>query len=357
MPTAKPLASSAPTPPFASRRPSRWRRRVLWALVAVAVVLAPLLFYGVFYLTPYLTPIDPARLPAYHPFRSEHARERYLAHYDAVSQRWPVPSTTMTVPTSYGRTFVRISGPVDAPPLVLLPGGGSSLLMWAPNVTALSERYRVYAVDRLGDIGRSVYLRPLGTSADVVRNLDELLSVLQLGTDVRLMGLSFGGWEAAEYALAHPERLGRIVLIAPAATLFNLPPDFAWRGLLLLLPGRGFVESMMRWSLPHLGAAADPAGRTLFDSLVDEAYLGMRSFDLRQAAIPRVLSDQELAAIQPATLFMVGEDETLYPARDAFGRLARVAPQVRTELIRGAGHDLTWVQREQVEKVVLDFLR
>ena len=133
--------------------------------------------------------------------------------------------------------------------------------MWAPNVAALSERYRVYAIDRLGDIGRSVYLRPLGTSADVVRNLDELLSALQLGTDVRLMGLSFGGWEAAEYALAHPERLARVVLIAPAATLFNLPPDFAWRGLLLLLPVRGFMESMMRWSLPHLGAATDAAGR------------------------------------------------------------------------------------------------
>ena len=100
-----------------------------------------------------------------------------------------------------------------------------------------------------------------------------------------------------------------------------------------------------------------PAGRTLFDSLVDAGYLGMRSFDLRQGAIPRVLSDGQLASIRPATLFVVGEDETLYPAHDAIGRLARVAPRVRTELVRGAGHDLTWVKREQVEGVVLDFLR
>jgi pimeloyl-ACP methyl ester carboxylesterase len=354
---AKRLASSTPQPPLASRRRPRWRRRVLWALGAVAIVLAPLLVYGVFYLRPYLTPIDPARLPAYHPFRSEQARERYLAHYDAVSSRWPVPSTTMTVPTSYGRTFVRVSGPADAPPLVLLPGGGSSMLMWAPNVAALSERYRVYALDRLGDIGRSVYLRPLATSADVVSNLDELLSALQLGSEIRLVGLSFGGWEAAEYALAHSARLARVALIAPAATLFNLPPEFAWRGLLVLLPVRGFMEGLMRWSLPHLGAATDPAGRKLFDSLVDESYLGTRSFDLRQGAIPRVLSDEELASIRPATLFMVGEDETLYPARDAIGRLARVAPRVRTELVRGAGHDLTWVKREQAQQVVLDFLR
>ena len=357
MPRAKPLAPSPAEPPLGIRRPSRWRRRVLWALIAGAVVVAPLLLYGVFYLRPYLTPIDPGRLPAHHPFRSEQARERYLAHYDAVSSRWPVLSTTRVVPTSYGRTFVRISGPEGAPPLVLLPGGGSSLLNWAPNVAALSAHHRVYAIDRLGDIGRSVYLRPLKTSADVVRNLDELLSALELGSEVRLMGLSFGGWEAAEYALVHPERLSRVVLIAPAATLFNLPPGFAWRGLLVLLPGRGFMEGMMRWSLPHLGAATGPAGRERFDSLVDDAYLGTRSFDLRQGAIPRVLTDEQLASIRPATLFMVGEDERLYDARAAVGRLARVAPHVRTALIRGAGHDLTLVKREQVEEVVLDFLR
>ena len=350
-------ASSANEPPPPGKGPSRWRRRALWALALGAAVLSPLLLCWVVFLRPYLTPIDPARLTAYHPFRSEEARERYLAHYDAVGRQWPAASTTLLVPTSYGRTFVRVSGPATGPPLVLLPGGGSSLHMWAPNVAALSEHCRVYAVDRLGDIGRSTCLRPLRTNAEVVENLDELFTVLQLGTDIRLMGLSYGGWEAAEYALVHPERLARVVLIAPAATLFNLPPDFAWRGLLLLLPYRGFMESMMRWSLPHLGTATDPAGRKQFDSLVDEAYLGMRSFDLRQGAIPRVLSDEQLASIQPPMLFIVGEDETLYPASDAVARLARIAPRVHAELIRGAGHDLTWVKRAQVEAAVLTFLR
>lgn len=345
-----------PEPPLSGKRLRRWRIG-LWSLAAGAVVLSPLFFYGLFCLRPYLTPIDPARLPPYHPFRSEEGRERYIAYYDAASRKWPVPSETTLVPTSYGRTFVRISGPAGGPPLVLLPGGGSSLLMWAPNAAALSKRHRVYAIDRLGDIGRSTYLRPLRTSAEVVKNLDELLSALELGADIRLLGMSYGGWEAAEYALVRPARLARVVLIAPAATLFNLPPGFVWRGLLLLLPHRGFVESMMRWSLPHLAAASDPDSKRLFDSLVDEAYLGMRSFDLRQAAIPRVLSDQQLASIEPPMLFIVGEDETLYPAADAVARLGRVAPRVRTKLIPGAGHDLTWVKRTELEEAVLTFLR
>ena len=132
MPTTGFAASKALEPLPSRRKSSRWRRRALWALVAGAVVLSPLLFYGVLYLRPYLTPIDPARLSACHPFRSEEARERYLAHYDLASRQWPVPSPTRLVPTSYGRTFVRVSGPAEGSPLVLLPGGGSSLLAWRP---------------------------------------------------------------------------------------------------------------------------------------------------------------------------------------------------------------------------------
>ena len=66
-------------------------------------------------------------LPAYHPFRSAEAKEEYLALYDRRIKRWPVASETRMIETSHGHTFVRISGPVDAPPLVLLHGAGHDL--------------------------------------------------------------------------------------------------------------------------------------------------------------------------------------------------------------------------------------
>lgn len=54
----------------------------------------------------------------YHPFRSEKAKEQYLNYYDRKAEKWPVPSTNKVVDTCYGETFIRISGSVDAPPLV-----------------------------------------------------------------------------------------------------------------------------------------------------------------------------------------------------------------------------------------------
>src|SRR5512136_742750 len=97
----------------------------------------------------------------YHPFRSAKAKEQYLSLYDMRAKKWPVPSETRTVDTSYGQTFIWISGPSEAQPLILLHGGSGNSLQWIPNIKALSEFFKTYAVDNIYDYGRSVYTRPI----------------------------------------------------------------------------------------------------------------------------------------------------------------------------------------------------
>lgn len=101
------------------------------------------------------------KMPSYHPFRSAETKEKYLKYYDNLAKTWPIVSESRTVETSYGQTFMRVSGPVDAQPLVLLSGMSGNSLLWAPNIEALSECYRTYALDNIYDFGRSVYNRPL----------------------------------------------------------------------------------------------------------------------------------------------------------------------------------------------------
>ena len=84
---------------------------------------------------------------SYHPFRSQEAKETYLTYYDECAKRWPVASEEKMVKTSFGQTFVRISGPEDGPPLVLLSGDSENALAWIPQIAALSEDYRTYAVE------------------------------------------------------------------------------------------------------------------------------------------------------------------------------------------------------------------
>ena len=149
----------------------------------------------------------------YHPFISEEAKQQYLAFYDEHAESWPVDSDTMMVPTSFGQTFVRISGPENGHPLVLLPGDTENSLAWIPQIEALSKDYRVFAVDNIYDNGRSIYSRPIEKPEDFVQWLDDLF--IELGLEnINLVGYSYGGWIATMYALDHPKQVNKLVIIS-----------------------------------------------------------------------------------------------------------------------------------------------
>ena len=291
----------------------------------------------------------------YHPFRSATAKEQYLKLYDIRVQKWPVDSQTRLVDSSYGQTFVRMSGPSGAPPLVLLHGAGGDSLQWIPNIEALSRSYRVYAVDNIYDYGRSIYRQSIKNPDDYVNWLDELFSVLELGNNIKLMGLSYGGWLTSQYALRFPDRLDKIVLLAPAGTV--LPIRLAWimRAVLCFVPHRYFTKSFLFWLLEDL-AQKDEASRIMLEEEVDAVFVRMRCYKPIRLVNPTVLADVELHSIKVPTLYIVGENEKICSAQKAIQRLHRVAPHIKTEVIRDAGHDVTFVQEDLVNTKVLEFL-
>jgi pimeloyl-ACP methyl ester carboxylesterase len=275
--------------------------------------------------------------------------------YDEKALEWPIRSEAVMVETSYGRTFVRISGPADAPPLVLLHGVGGNSLQWLPNIEALSERYRTYAVDNIYDNGRSVFSRVVEGPDDLVTWLNDVFAGLDLEGDINIVGLSFGGWVATQYALKHPDRMGKMVLLAPAGTVLPLSPEWMLRAALCAVPHRYFAKSFMYWLLEDLAQSGE-TGRALLEQYIDESYLALRSFKTKRMVNPTVLTDEEWQSIRVPTLYIVGENEKIYSAEEAVARLNRIAPGIRTEVIPGAGHDLTIVKTEMVDNKILAFL-
>ena len=295
-------------------------------------------------------------LTAYHPFRSQTAKEYYYKLYDMRAKKWPVDSVNRFVDTAYGQTFVRISGPVGAPPLVLLHGAGSNSLQWMPNIKALSKSYSVYAVDNIYDYGRSVYTQIIKNPDDFVKWLDELFSSLSLGNNINLMGLSYGGWLSSQYALRFPDRLNKIVLLAPAGTVLPLRIEWIVRAVLCSVPHRYFTKSFMYWLLNDL-AQNDESSRRILEEELNAAFVRIRCFKPTRLVNPTVLEDEELQSIKVPTLYLVGEHEKIYSAHKAIQRLRRVAPHIQAEVIPNAGHDLTVVQAEMVNTKVLEFLK
>ena len=292
---------------------------------------------------------------SYHPFKSEQAKEEYLKLYDERVKKWPVISETKMVDTSYGQTFVRISGPDNATPLVLMHGVGGNSLQWISNVESLSKHYKVFAVDSVYDNGRSIYSKNMTSADDYVKWLDELFDELELGNSINIAGLSYGGWVTAQYALRFPDRLNKIILLAPVGTVTQLSPGWIIRAISVAIPFKYFTQNFMYWlAKDTINSGAE--GRALIEEHVDESFLAIRSFKTKKMVNPTVLTDNELQSLNVPILFIVGENEKIYSPQEVIKRLNKVAPQIKTEFIMNAGHDLTMVQAETVNNLMLEFL-
>jgi len=333
----------------------------MWAVIlaSVAAVVLGVAGWSVWYVRSLFKGPDYGRLPPHYPFKSEAARARYHAYAEVRAKSWPAPALARCLETSWGRTFVTTYGKEGAPPLVLLPSASASSLIWLPNAEGLAQRFRIHAVDNIYDIGRSVNSRPVTGAADLTDWLDELLDQLDPERrGVHLMGLSFGGWLASQYALRRPERLLKVVLAAPVATFYPLPGAWAWRAILGVFPPRRFFMQrfLVSWMCPDLSSRVDERGRRLLASWIDDAMMAMRCFAFRMPLTPTVLSDEELRSLRPPVLLLVGEHEVVYPAQRAVERVKAVAPSIATEVIAKAGHDLTIAQTETFNAKATAFL-
>jgi pimeloyl-ACP methyl ester carboxylesterase len=287
-------------------------------------------------------------------FRTPEGEARYLAAYDAALKLWPVPSDEIDIPTRFGTTHVVVSGPNDAPPLVLLHGYMATSLMWSPNMVDFSQDYRVYAIDTMGQPGKSIPGEPIRHTADYVAWLTATLDALHVAR-VLLVGMSFGGWLALTYAVAAPERVQKLVLLSPGG-LLPIAREFSFRGMLMVFfPTRFTVSSFMRWA-----GFTDAPGYTEARRVLNLMYLGVKHFrmpsdTLRVAANP--LSDDELRTLHVPVLLLMGANEVLCDAATALARARRLIPDFQGELVPRCRHDMCFSQHRIVDARVLYFLK
>jgi pimeloyl-ACP methyl ester carboxylesterase len=124
-----------------------------------------------------------------------------------------------------GTTFIRETGPANAPALILLHGlSASSDLNWFTSFNALGRHYRVVAMDQRGH-GRGIRLRGrtfrLEDCADDVAALADVLAIERFVA----VGYSMGGATAQLLARQHPHRLAGLVLCATSRSFASRRPE------------------------------------------------------------------------------------------------------------------------------------
>lgn len=260
---------------------------------------------------------------------------------------------------SGGVTHYELSGPDDGPVAVLIHGGTIPLFAWDSQMPALHEAgYRVLRYDQLG---RGYSDRPRGDydRALYQRQLEDLLSALEIEGPVDVVGVSFGAALAATFTAAHPERVRKLILIAPVVdyaegrALFGLakvPLLSEWYARVFAVRG-----AVARANGFFTQAGADPSYAGRFDEQTrfegfEQALLSMSRTDALTS-----YRDTYAALGEQPKLIIWGAQDTEIP-REHVELIVKNASDVSFVEVDDAGHGVTVERADEVNQHLVEFL-
>ena len=281
-------------------------------------------------------------------YRSPEVKARFMEIYDEKMAGWPVPYEDVFVDTQYGTVHVIVSGPEDAPPMLLLHASAVSSWSWKFNAEGLSKEYRTYAIDLIGDAGKSEYTnlkQIMKTGRDQAELYTEITD--RLGVEkAYVVGASEGGFIGSNYALYAPERVEKLALLGPmgyaGAVQSTLRITFAQ-----VFPLKPIQESTFGWAFSDNAKLKEEF----------EAWFLLIMNDYNPAKVaPLPLSAEERQSLKMPVLFVFGERDNLVGDPEAARALVQDIPDVRVEVV-DAGHLMGAEQPERVNALITEFFQ
>jgi pimeloyl-ACP methyl ester carboxylesterase len=249
----------------------------------------------------------------------------------------------------------------EGAPVVLIHSDVADSRLWQGQVGALAPSHIVVTYDRPG-FGRSpLPPGPYSQVADLRGLLDELAL-----ERVSLVGCSGGGSVALEFALTHPERVDRLVLVAPGLAGWDWSAELEAADeeetrLFEAGDDEGAADGQVRlWADGRRAPGdVDPRLREYTREAVLRSYAHYRAALERGEPGPAERLDppasERLGEVRAPTLVVVGaaDVEDMHGIAD---RLAAGIPGARKEIVADAAHMLPLERPDELNRLLLDFL-
>ena len=283
-------------------------------------------------------------------YRTPDGRVEIQALYDEALAALDRRPESLSVGTRYGDTHVLAVGAEDGPPVVFLPGGNflsPTCLRW---FLPLSERYRLFTPDIVGQPGRSSQARPSPKGDGHAFWVEDVLDGLGLGNSVPLVGLSYGAGVAIRAMGSIPERVSRVALISPAGvasgSIVRMLAEVALP--MLLYRQRPTRERLWRAARPILTEPDDLAVRQ-----IGAIYRHVRL----DPGLPRMATEAELRRFGGPVAVFAAEDDVFFPARSVLPRARQVFPNLAyAEQLEDCRHVPSRAARERTIERISAFL-
>lgn len=223
----------------------------------------------------------------------------------------------------------------SGPAVVLAHAIGCDHRMWEDLEARLAPGFRVIGIDARGHGASPVPPRPysLGALAEDVRALLDRLRIAR----AHWVGLSMGGMVGQAFALAHPDRLDRLV-IANSTSSYGAEGHTLWQNRIKLVEDGGLaaIRDMVaqRYFSDAFRRERPDVVKKVMDRFMEtpaQGYLGCCD------AIKELDFSPHLAAIRAPTLVIAGSDDAGTPPAMSEA-IAKGIPGAKLEVIQGAAH-------------------
>ncbi|MCK9518043.1 MAG: alpha/beta hydrolase [Dehalococcoidia bacterium] len=257
----------------------------------------------------------------------------------------------------------------EGEPIIFVHGGDGEAVNWSPLLAVLQDHAHVYAVDRPGfGLSDAFDYRTVDLRTHASDFMESLLDALGLET-ATLVGGSMGGFFVLNAAIAHPERVHRVVLVGYAV---GTTRDVGGMAKICGTPGAAEAFMTGRDTME----AQKSQYRDMFQTdptIVPELFFETRIAGLRlpseqgtwatllprlatlEGLRPEIYLGDELPSIQAPTLVMWGENDLTAAAAGA--AVATQIPGGRFAYLEGVGHFPFLEVPELTADHILEFVR
>jgi len=259
-------------------------------------------------------------------FKSEEGKNLILAEYDEILSVSEMTYIERYIQTTFGRTHIIESGEKNSESILLFHGSSSNSLMWLTDIEELSQSFHVFAIDILGEPGKSEARRLNLKNDDFPNWIIELMTQLKIKKTV-LVGNSLGGWISLKFATTFPEKVSKLVLIATSG-ITPVRPSFMLKILFLSITGKtgkNYLNKLI------CGKKKVPKVVSDFTNLV------MENFNPILEPLP-IISDDALCKLTMPVMYIAGENDIMLNALKTENRLKENCPNLKSVVLNDTGH-------------------
>jgi pimeloyl-ACP methyl ester carboxylesterase len=272
---------------------------------------------------------------------------------DRIIQRCPTDVGNRFLLANDRRTFLLYGG--NGKPVVLLHGAGGGGILWEPVLPCLCSHFRTIAPDIIG-FGESAKPRARYDRQFFADWLHRVLDRLDLGR-VSLIGNSMGGAIALQYALDHPDRIDKLILVGSAGLGLKgfSPLVFLAMAAAVLLPSTATARHLARYLVARPDRLAEEEELAYLVAVARTAG-ARRQFLRGRGKAVRPFPVSRLRTLRRPVLLLWGQKDRILSVDNA--RLGLKAIDTATmRLIPGAGHVPYYDQPAEFCNHAIDFLQ